>query len=41
MIETMVTIILAPIAALAAVFTVCIAIGAVKGIFQAFKNLRK
>lgn len=41
MIETMFVIILTPIAALAAVFTACIAVGVVKGIVQSFKNLRK
>lgn len=38
MLETTVTIILAPIALFAAVMTVCIAIGVVRGIKQGYKK---
>ena len=41
MIETMITIILTPIAVLAAIFTVAIGIGAIKGLVKALGNLRK
>lgn len=40
MIETLFAIILTPIAVLAAVFTVAIGIGVIKGLFKAVKNLR-
>lgn len=41
MIEIMIAIILAPIAVLAAAFTVAIGIGAIKGLVKAIGNLRK
>ena len=41
MIEIMITIILAPIAVLAAASTVAIGIGAIKGLVKAIGNLRK